>query len=209
MSNADITTVVDLFLRACEDKTPAGDQLMDTFDSFRFGAINDIDPTALRQTACHEAGHALVTKLLGEMPAFLTVVSRSNFGGYVEREKNEKKATSTFGELMNLVCTALAGRAAEIEVYGKDAGVNTGASSDISHARYLVKIALNEFAMGDKLFTAGSDEDCEKIMQEQFARTAALLSEHRAALDALTDLLAEKKSLNKAELERFFAEHLN
>ena len=198
MSNADLTTVIDMFLRTCEDKEPTGTGLMDALDTFRFGEVNELDPADLRQTACHESGHALVSYLQGEMPAFLTVVSRGNFGGYMEHSRDEKKTSTTFREMMQRVCTSLAGRVAEIEVYGADAGLNTGASSDIKHARYLVKTALNEYAMGEKLFTAGTDEECEALMQEQFIRTKELLHTHRAALDALTDLLT-------SELERFFA----
>ncbi|MBQ6117763.1 MAG: AAA family ATPase, partial [Clostridia bacterium] len=208
MSNADLTVVVDMFLRACEDKEATGAELMEALNSFRFGEVNELDPAFLRETACHEAGHALVARLLGETPAFLTVVSRDNFGGFMEYSHDEKKPTSTYGELMNRVCTALAGRAAEIEVYGKDAGLNTGASSDITNARHLIKRALNDFAMGDKLYTAGTDEDCEKLMQEQFARTAQMISDHRAVLNALTDLLCARKSLDKTELEVFFRKNL-
>ena len=208
MSNADLTVVIDIFLRSCEDKEATGAALMDALDAFRFGEINELDTADLRQTACHESGHALVTKLLGETPAFLTVVARNNFGGFMEYAKDEKKTSSTFGELMDRVCSALAGRAAELEVFGKDAGLNTGASSDLSHARFLVKTALNEYAMGDKLFTAGTDEDCEKLMQEQFERTAKLIADHRSVLDALTDLLVASKSLDKTELDAFFTEHL-
>ena len=208
MSLADLVTVIDIFMRSCEDNEPSGRELLDALDSFRFGEVNELDPSILRQTACHESGHALVSHLLGETPSFLTVVSRSNFGGYMERARDEKKGSATFGELMDRVCTALAGRAAEMEVYGRDAGLNTGASSDLQNARYVVKTALNEYAMGSKLYTEGTDEDCESLMQEQFKKTSEILRGHRAVLDALTDLLAEKKSLNQAELERFFADSL-
>lgn len=208
MSNADLTTVVDMFLRACEDKEPSGAELMDALDAFRFGEVNDLDPNSLRQTACHESGHALVAGLLGETPSFLTVVSRGSFGGYMEHDHDEKKSFFTFRELMNRVCIALAGRAAELKVYGADAGLNTGASGDLSHARYLVKTAFNDYAMGEKLFTDSTDDDCEKLMREQFEHTVELLSENVDVLNELTDLLVEKKSLNRAELERFFADHL-
>ncbi len=204
MSNADLTVVVDMFLRECEDREPTSAKLMDALDAFRFGEVNEYDPEDLKQTACHESGHALVARLLGETPSFLTIVARKNFGGFMEHAHNEKKMTASFTELMNRVCTSLAGRAAEIEVYGKDAGMNSGASSDIANARKLIKIALNEFAMGDKLYLSGTDEECEKLMQEQMDRTAKMISEHRSALDALTELLYARKSLDQTELEAFF-----
>ena len=208
MSNADLTVVVDMFLRECEDNEPTSAKLMDALDAFRFGEVNEYDPEDLKQTACHEAGHALVSQLLGETPSFLTVVARKNFGGFMEHAHNEKKLTASYAELMNRVCTSLAGRAAEIEVYGKEAGMNTGASSDLANARSLIKLALNEFAMGDKLYISGTDEECEALMRTQMTRTATMLSEHRAALDALTELLFTRKSLDQTEMEAFFKEHL-
>jgi ATP-dependent Zn protease len=108
---------------------------------------------------------------------------------------------------MNRVCVSLAGRAAEIEVYGRTAGLNTGASSDLAHARYLVKTALRDFAMGDKLYVAIKPEECEALLQEQYSKTVALISGHRAQLDALTDLLAKEKSLDKTSLENFYTSH--
>lgn len=208
MSNADLNIVIDMFLRNAEDKEPTSAALMDALDAFRFGEVNEYDPDDLRQTACHESGHALVARLLGETPSFLTVVARKNFGGFMEHAHDEKKMTSSFGELMNRVCTSLAGRAAEIEVYGKDSGMNTGASSDLANARFLIKVALNEYAMGDKLYTPSTDEECEKLMQTQFDRARALLAANRPVLDKLTDLLYTRKSLDKTELEAFFRSNL-
>lgn len=208
MSNADLVTVIDIFLRNTEDKEPTGAALMDALDNFRFGEVNELDPAELRQTACHESGHALVARILGETPSFLTVVSRGNFGGFMEHSNNEKKGSYTYGELMDRVCVSLAGRIAEIEVYGKDSGLNTGASSDLAHARYVIKTAFNTYAMGEKLFTEGTDEECEKLMRAQFDRTAKLIASNRDTLEKLTDLLTEKKSLDEAELNRFFDENL-
>lgn len=205
MSNADLSVVIDMFLRSCEENTPTGAALMDALDAFRFGEVNDIDPNDLRQTACHESGHALVSRLLGETPAFLTVVSRGSYGGFMEPSRDERKGTTTYDELMNRVCVSLAGRVAEIEVYGKAAGMNTGASSDLANARYLVKLALRDFAMGDKLFAAAKPEECEALLQQQYQKTTALLSEHRGILEALTDLLVKEKSLDNSTLKTFFA----
>ena len=208
LSPADLSNVVDMFLRAVEDGEPTPAALMDALDAFRFGEIKDIDPAMLRQTACHESGHALVNRLLSATPSFLTVVSRGDFGGFMEHSEDERKPYYTYGELMNRVCCALGGRAAEIEVYGREAGVTTGASSDLKSARYYIGLALNEFAMGTKLYTKSTDEECEALLQQQFERTRALISEHRAALDALTDLLLKERSLDKNQLEAFFDEAL-
>ena len=204
MNNADLEMMNAQFVRTLGDQEPDGAKYMDALDAFRFGEVNKLDSKRLRQTACHEAGHALVCHLCGTTPSFLTVVSRGNFGGYMS--SGSDKGNYTYQELMDRVCVSLAGRAAEIEVYGEEAGTNTGASSDIKHARYYMKISLNDFAMGDKLYARWSQEQIEELMQQQYARTFQMLRDNRQTLEKLTDLLVQRKSLDQAQLEAFFAE---
>ena len=64
----------------------------------------------------------------------------------MESAGEKTSGTYTYQELMDRVCRCLAGRAAEIEVYGDIAGNNTGASSDIRQARYFMKSSLNDYA---------------------------------------------------------------
>ena len=124
----------------------------------------------------------------------------------MEHQHDEDALYYSYNQLMNLVCCSLAGRVAEIEVYGQDAGLNTGASSDIEHARKYIKAALDDYAMGENLFSKNEDSIGEKIMREQYERTKTLIAEHRTALDHLTDLLVQRKSLDQQQLEDFFAQ---
>lgn len=203
-SNADLEKIVERFINSIGDDTPESNVLLDMIDAFRFGEVNKMPEDRLRQTACHESGHALVNRLLGSTPLYLTVVSRGHFGGYMEHQHDEDALYYTYEQLMNLVCCSLAGRVAEIEVYGKELGLNTGASSDIDHARQYIRAALDDYAMGEKLY-AKSDEDAgECIIKEQYQRTEELISKHRSSLNKLTDLLIRHKSLDQSQLEAFF-----
>ncbi len=204
MSNADLDMMNAQFVRAIGDGEPDRAKYMDTLDAFRFGEVNKMDPDHLRQTACHEAGHALVCRLCGTTPSFLTIVSRGGYGGFMESAGENKRGTYTYDQLMNLVCRCLAGRAAEIELYGSSEGINTGASSDIQKARYYIRASLGDFAMGDKLLGRWKPEEAEALMQAQYTRTREMLREHRATLEKLTDLLAQKKSLDQNQMEEFF-----
>ena len=206
MNNADIEMMNAQFVRTLGEQEPDGAKYMDALDAFRFGEVNKMDPAHLRQTACHEAGHALVCRLCGVTPSFLTVVSRGGYGGFMESAGEKTSGTYTYQELMDRVARSLAGRAAEIEVYGQEAGNNTGASSDIHNARYVMKIALNDYAMGEKLYARWTQEQIEQLMQQQYARTCKMIRDHRAVLEKLTDLLVERKSLDQTQLEAFFAE---
>ena len=203
MNNADLEMMNAQYARSLGDKDPDPAQYLDALDNFRYGEIKKIDPKELRQTACHEAGHALVCRLCGTTPSFLTIVSRGNFGGYME-SAGEKRGTYTFQDLLDRVCRCLAGRAAEILLYGDKAGNNTGASSDIRMARYYLKSSVNDYAMGEKLYAEWKPEEIEELMQQQYARTEAMLQQHRQILEKLTDLLVAKKSLDQSQMEEFF-----
>lgn len=207
MSNADIHMMVEQFVRTIGDGKPTQKQFMDNLDQFRFGEINQTDPSRLRQTACHEAGHALVYKLCGRIPSFLTVVSRGSFGGFMESGSENNKSLYTYKELMDLVCASLAGRIAEILLYGEDLGVNTGASSDIERAKYYIRKAVSDYGMGERFFVDDINEEAEKLIRREYSRTMEMLRTHENDLSALTDLLVKKKSLDKQELEAFFRSH--
>ncbi len=203
MNNADLEMINANYVRTLGDGQPNGVAYMDSLDSYRFGEVNKMDPGHIRKTACHEAGHALICRLCGETPSFLTVVSRGSYGGFME-SSSEDKVNYTYRELMDRVCRCLAGRAAEIEVYGEEAGNNTGASSDIRQARYFMKTSLNEYAMGEKLYARWTQDEIEEQMQREYQRTRQLIQENRAVLDALTDCLVQHKSMDQTQLEEFF-----
>ena len=210
LSNADLHNVIEAFLKKCGCGKPEVSLLMDSLDEFRFGEVNSIDEEQLRQTAYHEAGHALINKLMGYTPAFLTIVSRGNFGGFMEHSQDEQKDSNTFTRILNRVCCSLAGRAAEITVYGKEEGMNSGASQDIKTAREYIRRALDDYAMGDKLYISDVKDytdEAEKLMKAQFDRAVKLLTEYRAVLDGLTDLLVAERNLDKTKLQEFFEAH--
>ncbi len=204
MNNADLEMINSNYARVLGDKKPDGASYMEAFDAYRFGDVNKMDPEHLRQTACHEAGHALVCRLCGVTPSFLTVVSRGSFGGYMESASEKENGTYTYRELMDRVCRCLAGRVAEIEVYGDTAGTNTGASADIKQARYFMKLCLNEYAMGDKLYARWTQDEIEQQMKKEYNRTCEMIRDNRAVLDALTDKLVQHKSMDQTQLEDFF-----
>ena len=204
MNNADLEMINANYVRTLGDKEPTGAGYMDSLDSYRFGEVNKMDPDDLRQTAYHEAGHALVCRLCGVTPSFLTIVSRGNYGGFMESAGEKSKGSYTYQELMDRVCRCLAGRVAEIEVYGDVAGNNTGASSDLRQARYYMKVSLNDYAMGDKLYARWTQDEIEQQMQQQYQRTFQMIRDNRATLDALTELLVQQKSIDQTQLEAFF-----
>ena len=108
------------------------------------------------KTARHEAGHALISWLSGDKPTYVTVVSRSNYGGYMRHSNQEDRLDYSRPELLSRVRASLGGRAAEIVYYGKENGVTTGASSDLANATELVRRMLCAYGMDEGFGLAAS-----------------------------------------------------
>ena len=208
MCSADIETVVENYARNLGDEAPTAGSFLDALDAFRYGDVKNMDESALRQTACHEAGHALVSWICGVKPLFMTIVSRGDYGGYMQTSA-EGKLTSTFEELKDTICRCLAGRAAELEICGETSGINTGASSDLKKARYLVKACLEDYGMGSTLFKESDKDQGEALMQDQLRRARRIVAGSRAAMDKLVELLIREKSLNKEAIDAFFRENIS
>ncbi len=205
MSNADIENMNSSYLRVLGDEEPDRAKYLDHLDAYRFGDIRERDAETIRQTAYHESGHALIYRLCsGKTPLYLTVVSRGDYGGYMARSSDDFSGKITFGEFLNSVCCSLAGRVAEMEVYGEEEGLNTGASADIEHARAIIISSLKDYAMGETLIGEVDMKEAEKLLQDQFARAKDLVARNRDILDKLVDLLTEKNSLDEKVLDEFF-----
>ena len=195
LCSADIELVTEMYARELGEGAPSDAAFLDTLDAYRYGDGKELDAEALRKTAYHEAGHALVSWVCGVKPLFMTVVSRGDYGGYMQTS-GEDRGTHTFHEIKDVICRCLAGRAAELEVFGETDGINTGAGSDLKKARYLVQASLEDYGMGETLFKKEYEEQGEALMQAQLVRARDILAKNRSALDSLAALLIREKSLN-------------
>jgi cell division protease FtsH len=173
-----------------------------------------------RILAYHEAGHALMSHLMGEaLPVHkVTIVSRGQALGYTLNLPMEDRYLHTKEELIDMMTVYLAGRAAEQVVFGR---VTNGAANDLEKATGLARAMVFEFGMGDAVSSrtmradnyALSEEtkrlrDAEQahLTDEAFQEAIRLLTKHRAHLDRLSAALLEQETLNKDELDTLLAD---
>ena len=173
-----------------------------------------------RILAYHEAGHALMSHLVGEpMPVQkVTIVSRGQALGYTLNTPQEDRYLHTKDEFLDLLKVMLAGRAAEQIVFG---AVTNGAANDLERVTELARRMVFEFGMGDEVASRTMradnyalsehtkrvrDEEQARLTDHAYAEAVRLLAKHRAALDRLAFLLLEKETLHRPELERLFAD---
>lgn len=175
--------------------------------------------------AYHEAGHATVSWLLKHASPLVkvTIVPRGRSLGAAWYLPEERQITNS-EQLLDEMCAALGGRAAERVIFDK---ISTGALSDLEkvtkQARAMVTIyGLNEKignityydSQGESEFSFSKpyseqtamliDEEISKIVEEQYKRAVELLGRNKEKLSKLAELLLEKEVIFKDNLEEIF-----
>ncbi|MCX7743909.1 MAG: ATP-dependent zinc metalloprotease FtsH [Flavobacteriales bacterium] len=186
-----------------------------------------IAPKEKKTIAYHEAGHATVSWLLEHASPLVkvTIIPRGQSLGAAWYLPEERQIT-TKDQLIDEICAALGGRAAEQVEFGK---VSTGALSDLEkvtkQAYAMVSIyGLNErignlsyydsTGQSDYAFTKPYsektaeiiDEEVKKLVEDCYARAVRILSENKDKLDILANRLLEREILYREDLVEIFGE---
>lgn len=186
-----------------------------------------------RRIAYHEAGHALVSKLVPNADPLLkvTIVPRGIGAlGYALQLPAEDRYILTKSELMDRLTVLLGGRAAEEVVFGDR---TTGAAEDLKQATELAKRMVVEYGMSEELgplslgkertnvflgeeivksdehseeLTAAIDREIRRIVLEAYDRAKGLISRYREALDRLAQELLRRETLDKEDVDRLLAD---
>ena len=173
-----------------------------------------------RILATHEAGHALMSFLMGEIAPVqkVTIVSRGTALGYTLNLPAEDRYLETKEELIDMLKIALAGRAAEQVIFGR---VTNGAASDLEKATSIARAMVFEWGMSEfvtsRTMRADNyalseetkrlrDSEQARLTDDAYAEALRLIEKHRASLDRLTQALLEKETLVRGEVEHLLAD---
>lgn len=182
-----------------------------------------ITPSEKKAIAFHEAGHATVSWLLEHAHPLVkvTIVPRGQSLGAAWYLPEERSITTT-EQILDEMCSALGGRAAEKLIFNK---ISTGALSDLEkvtkQAYAMVSIyGLNEKignisyfdSRGGDMFTKPYsddrariiDEEVSKMIEEQYQRALTLLAENKDKLTELANKLLSHEVIFKEDLELIF-----
>ena len=176
--------------------------------------------------AFHEAGHVVVGLMLddAEIVHKVTIVPRGQAGGYAVMLPKEDRYFMTKPELLDKIAGLLGGRVAEEIVLGE---VSTGAHNDFQRATGIARSMVTEYGMSDKLgpmqfgqsqgqvflgrdFNSEQnyseaiayeiDQEMQRIIKEQYARTKEILSSKRELLDLIATTLLEVETLDAEQI---------
>ena len=111
-------------------------------------------------TAYHEAGHAIVGRLVPEHdPVYkVSVIPRGRALGVTMYLPEEDKYSQSKRALESMICSLFGGRIAEEITLGKD-GVTTGASNDIHRATELARNMVTKWGLSEKMGPLSYEED--------------------------------------------------
>ena len=179
-----------------------------------------------RNTAYHEAGHALVAHMLPEADPLhkVTIIPRGMALGVTMQLPIDDRHTYTREYILASIAVALGGRAAEELCLGR---LTTGAGSDLVRTTALARKMVCEYGMSDELgpLTFGKkdeqlflgrdfqqvkeyseatavkiDEQMQKLVSDQYALTQRILKENRPVLVSVAAALLEREVLNGDEI---------
>ena len=180
-----------------------------------------------RLTAYHEAGHALVAKMIpGTDPIHkVTIIPRGRALGLTQQLPIDERHTYSKDYLLNSISILLGGRVAEELVIGQ---LTTGSGNDIERATKIARKMVCEWGMSDRLgplnygkneehiflgkeisrnrdfseqTAQGIDEELKELIDNCYTRAKNLISKHIESLHALANALLEKEVLDGQEID--------
>ncbi|MDO5028399.1 MAG: ATP-dependent zinc metalloprotease FtsH [Bacillota bacterium] len=184
-----------------------------------------------RITAVHEAGHALVSRLLPNYDPvdLITIIPRGRAGGFTAYIPKDDDQFITKSYLENELVTLLGGRVAEALVLKE---ISTGASNDIERATNIAKSMVQTFGMSESLGAVkyGNDEDnvfvgrdmgkprdhsekiqaqidseVHKLIDQAYKKCEEIISSNIDKLKEIADVLMERETITGKEFESIFS----
>jgi cell division protease FtsH len=180
-----------------------------------------------RITAYHEMGHAIVGHFLPNSDPIhkISVISRGQALGYTISLPGEDKFLTTRAELQDTMAMTLGGRAAEEICFDE---ITTGASNDLEKVTATAKQMVMRFGMSEKLgprvfghdhgqpflgrefssepdysdeIAREIDDEIRRIVEMAHVQAKNILTEKRAELEKLSEILIKRETIEKAQFE--------
>ena len=169
-SGADLANLVNeaaLFAARANVRTVGMQQFELAKDKIMMGAERKsmvMSEDEKRNTAYHEAGHAIVGRLVPEHdPVYkVSIIPRGRALGVTMFLPEEDRYSHSRRHINSQICSLFGGRIAEEMTLGKD-GVTTGASNDIQRATDIARKMVTQWGLSDKMGPLLYDEGGEEV----------------------------------------------
>lgn len=180
-------------------------------------------------TAYHEVGHALLSKLLSHCDPLhkVSIIPRGMALGVTMTLPEKDHLTYKKDQLLDQITMLLGGRIAEEIVFGPDK-ISTGASNDLERSTEIARKMVTAYGMSDVMgpmtfgkrnehvflgrdfghernfseeIASNIDKEIRKIVEERYQVAKQLLLENRDIMEEISKLLLEKETLDKDEID--------
>lgn len=181
-------------------------------------------------TAYHEAGHAIVGRLVPEHdPVYkVSIIPRGRALGVTMFLPEEDRYSISKTHILSQICSLYGGRIAEEMTLGKE-GVTTGASNDIQRATEMARNMVTKWGLSEKLgplmyseddgevflgraaatptkqvsieTAKAIDEEVKHIIDDCYERAAKILEENRDILELMKDALLEYETIDTEQID--------
>lgn len=181
-------------------------------------------------TAYHEAGHAIVGRLMPEHdPVYkVSIIPRGRALGVTMFLPEEDRYSHSRRHIVSQITSLFGGRVAEEMTLGKD-GITTGASNDIQRATEIARNMVTKWGLsdtmgplmydegGEEVFLGRSaaqpskamsdetalaiDKEVRSIIDECYEKARSILEEHRSKMDMMADALMQYETIDAEQID--------
>ena len=181
-------------------------------------------------TAYHEAGHAIVGRLMPEHdPVYkVSIIPRGRALGVTMFLPEEDRYSHSRRHIISQITSLFGGRVAEEMTLGKE-GITTGASNDIQRATEIARNMVTKWglsdAMGPLMYDEGGEEvflgrtaaqpskamsdetalaidkEVRAIIDECYEKARGLLEEHRSKMDMMAEALMQYETIDSEQID--------
>ncbi len=181
-------------------------------------------------TAYHEAGHAIVGRLMPEHdPVYkVSIIPRGRALGVTMFLPEEDRYSHSRRHIVSQITSLFGGRVAEEMTLGKD-GITTGASNDIQRATEIARNMVTKWGLsdtmgplmydegGEEVFLGRSaaqpskamsdetalaiDKEVRSIIDECYDKARSILEEHRSKMDMMADALMQYETIDSEQID--------
>ena len=235
-SGADLANLVNeaaLFAARQDSKTVRQAHFDQAKDKIMMGAERKsmaMSEDEKKLTAYHEAGHAIVGRLVPDHdPVYkVTIIPRGRALGVTMFLPEQDKYSMTRQQLTSQLASLFGGRVAEELIYGKD-NVTTGASNDIERASSIARKMVTKWGLSDAMgpLTYDEEEDevflgrqvtqhkhisdethrqldkeVRRIIDQAYEAARRILTENRDKLELMTDALMRYETIDVKQIDQ-------
>jgi len=176
-------------------------------------------------TAFHEAGHAIIGRLMPEHDPVhkVSIIPRGRALGVTQFLPEEDKYSLSKLQLKSQLCSLFGGRIAEELIHGEE-GVTTGASNDIERATQMARNMVSRWGLSDKMgpvlygeeegqpsgvpgstYSADTareiDIEVRKLLDDCYGRSVKILEDNKDILYSMKDALMDYETIDSEQVD--------